>query len=135
MTLPAGDEQPPDGEPEADSWSAASGGAGSDTELTRAEFRGRVRALFRRYHTAAATHLLRDHERAFIERNEGLSPSQRYWLVVHLRHFERQVRRSSADPAAAGLDPFTDAELRRLEKKTVEWDPDDALHAGSHPPG
>ena len=121
MTSGPADEQPPEDEPAADSWSATSGGAGSDTELTRAEFRGRVRALFRRYHAPGATQLLRDHERAFIGRNEALDPSQRYWLVVNLRYYERQVRRGVEDPVAAGLDPFTEAELQRLEKQTVEW--------------
>lgn len=116
------DEQPPDEQPAADSWSATSGGAGVENELTRAEFRGRVRALFRRYHPPDAAALLRDHERDFIERGAALTPSQRYWLVVHLRHYERQVRRGVDDPVAAGLDPFTDAELRRLESKTVEWE-------------
>ncbi len=126
--MAAGDEQPPgekpasEEEPAADSWSASSGGAGSDTELTRAEFRGRVRTLFRRYHAPDATEPLRAHERAFIERNEGLSSAQRYWLVVHLRHYERQVRRNVEDPLAAGLDPFTEAELQRLESKTTEWE-------------
>jgi hypothetical protein len=109
-------------EPAADSWSAASGGGGSDTELTRAEFRGRARALFRRYHVTSEPQPLRDHERAFIERGEQLSPAQRYWLVVHLRHYERRIRRVAADPAVAPLDPFTEAELRRLETKTIEWD-------------
>ena len=122
MSGPA-DEQPPEDEPAADSWSATSGGAGSDTELTRAEFRGRVRALFRRYHAPDATAMLREHERAFIERNEGLSPAQRYWLVVHLRHYERQVRRGVEDPVAAGLDPFTEPELQRLEALSVNWKP------------
>ncbi|MCC7461073.1 MAG: hypothetical protein IT480_01285 [Gammaproteobacteria bacterium] len=120
-TPPPSDDQPPEDEPVADSWSAASGGAGCDTELTRAEFRSRVRPLFRRYHPPDVKQMLRDHERAFIERCERLTPAQRYWLTVHLRHYERQVRRSVDDPAAAGLDPFTDAELRRLELKTCEW--------------
>ena len=122
MTTTPTDETPPEEEPAADSWSAASGGAGSDTELTRAEFRGRVRSLFRRYHAADTTHALRDHERAFLERNEGLTASQRYGLVVHLRHYERQVRRAVEDSAIAGLDPFSDQELRRLEAKTTDWD-------------
>ena len=69
------DEQPPDEQPAADSWSATSGGAGVENELTRAEFRGRVRALFRRYHPPDAAALLRDHERDFIERGAALTPS------------------------------------------------------------
>ena len=122
MTSGPADEQPPEDEPAADSWSAASGGAGAENELTRAEFRGRVRALFRRYHPPEAAALLRDHEREFIERAAALTPEQRYWLVVHLRHYERQVRRGVDDPVGGGLDPFTDEELRRLESKTVEWE-------------
>lgn len=121
MTPPPADEQPPEEEPAADSWSAASGGAGAENELTRAEFRGRARALFRRYHAPGATQVLREHERAFIERNENLSPAQRYWLLVHMRHYERLVRRGVEDPVAAGLDPFTEEELRRLETKNAEW--------------
>jgi hypothetical protein len=114
-------EGPLDEEPIADSWSAASGGGGSDTELTRAEFRGRVRTLFRRYLSAAETGQLRDYQQAFIDRNEQLTPQQRYWLVVHLRHYERSLRRRLPDPAGAGLDPFTDGELRRMEGAASAW--------------
>jgi hypothetical protein len=113
--------EPTDEEPAADSWSGASGGGGSDTELTRAEFRGRARALFRKYLQAQDLGQLRSYQRAFIDRNEQLTPEQRYWLIVHLRYYERSVARGIEDPAAAGLDPFTDAELRRLEASTTSW--------------
>jgi hypothetical protein len=107
--------QPGDEEPAADTWSGTSGGGGAENELTRAEFRGRVRTLFRRYGNAGERGMLRDYQQAFIDRNERATPAQRYWLVVHLRLYERLATRGIDDPVGTGLDPFTDSELRRIE--------------------
>jgi hypothetical protein len=104
-----------DEEPAADTWSGASGGRSPDNELTRADFRGQVRALFRRYIAAAEMGRLRDYQQAFIDRNELLAPAQRYWLVARLQLKERQLGGGADDPVAAGVDPFTENELRRVE--------------------
>jgi len=106
---------PVDEEPVADTWSGASGGGGADNELTRADFRGQVRTLFRRYVAAAEMGRLRDYQQAFLDRNEQLTPSQRYWLLVRLQESERRLAGGIDDPVAAGVDPFTDDELRRAE--------------------
>ena len=106
---------PMDEEPAADTWSGASGAGGVDGQLTRADFRGQVRALFRRYIAAAEMGRLRDYQQAFIDRNEQLAPAQRYWLVARLQLKERQLAGAFNDPVAAGVDPFTEGELRRVE--------------------
>lgn len=110
---------PADQEPAADTWSGASGRSGPDTELTRAEFRGRVRTLFRRYIAASQMGRLPDHQQAFIDRNEQQSPAGRYWLLVHLEQHERQAAGGIDDPVAAGVDPFTEEELRRVEAEAA----------------
>lgn len=106
---------PVDEKPAADTWSGPSGRGGAHGELTRADFRGQVRTLFRRYVAAAEMGRLRDYQQAFIDRNEQLTPAQRYWLLVQLQEGERRLAGASDDAVAAGVDPFTEEELRRAE--------------------
>jgi len=110
---------PEDQEPDADSWSAPSGGIRPEAELARTEFRGRARTLFRRYLAAAAMGQLPDYQQAFIDRNEQQSPPGRYWLLVRLEEHERRCAGGIDDPVAAGIQPFTEGELRRLEAEAA----------------
>ncbi|MFO1466386.1 MAG: hypothetical protein U1F35_08100 [Steroidobacteraceae bacterium] len=107
--------EPTDEEPKADTWSGASGGRQSDTEVTRTQFRSRARALFRRYIAATEMGRLPDHQQAFIDRNEKRSPAGRYWLLVLLERREREITSGIEDPAAAGLDLFAAEDLTRVE--------------------
>jgi hypothetical protein len=92
-------------DPTVDTMTGPSGAHTSDGRLTKAEFRGQCRALFRRYIPASELGRLQGYQQAFIGLSEHCTPEIRYWIITQLK----------LQDGVGVLNPYTEAELRRVE--------------------
>jgi hypothetical protein len=92
--------------------------------LNAIEFEGASRAIFRQYIPAEERGRLRDHHRAFIERNRASSPRMRLALVRQLRRYDLSDIKGLAAQFNRETYDFTVDKLQEIERRAAKEDDD-----------
>lgn len=96
---------------------AAEGGA--ESEATQREFESECRRIFRQYIPAVEKGRIRDHHRAFIDRNRSRSAKQRSGLLVELRKYDISGIKGISAQFNRERDKLTADKLAKIERDVI----------------
>jgi hypothetical protein len=90
-----------------------------ESEATQREFESECRRIFRQYTPAVEKGRIRDHHRAFIDRNRPRSAKQRFRLLVELRKYDISSIKGISAQFNRERDKLTVDKLARIERDAL----------------
>lgn len=90
-----------------------------ESEATQREFESECRRIFRQYIPAVEKGRIRDHHRAFIDRNRSRSAMQRSRLLVELRKYDISSIKGISAQFNRERDRLTAEKLAKIERDVI----------------